>query len=116
MFLNYIEIYVGDININDEMLQNVDTNKFGDKKPDHYIRYCVEKIYDKYFKDELVATRAQFLRGVIRLKRLKEATSLLGIQKKTKDRKVKQSVLENITNALKSFGKYRKNMSVLHVE
>jgi len=31
MFLNYIEIYAGDINIDDKILENVDTNKFGDK-------------------------------------------------------------------------------------
>jgi ABC-type ATPase with predicted acetyltransferase domain len=108
MFLNYIEIYAGDINIDDEMLENVDTEKFGDKKPDHVIRYRVEMIYDKYFKNESVATQAQILRGLIRSKKLKEATSLLGIQKMTKDRKVKQSVFENITDALKSFGKSRK--------
>jgi predicted DNA-binding transcriptional regulator AlpA len=90
------------------MLDNVDTQNFGDKKPNHYIRYHVENIYDKYFKNESVTTQTQILRGLIRSKKLKEATSLLGIQKTTKDRKVKHSSLENIADALKSFGKYRK--------
>ena len=46
MFLNYIEIYAGDINIDDEMLENVDTEKFGYKKDYRVIQYCVEMIYD----------------------------------------------------------------------
>jgi hypothetical protein len=37
MFLNYIEIYARDINIDDEMLENVDIDKFGEKKHEHYI-------------------------------------------------------------------------------
>jgi adenylyl- and sulfurtransferase ThiI len=82
--------------------------KLGKKKRDHYIWYLVENIDDKYFKDESVATQAHILRGMIRLKKLKEATSLLGIQKMTKARKVKHSVLENITDALKYFGKFIK--------
>jgi ABC-type ATPase with predicted acetyltransferase domain len=100
--------YAGDINIDDEMLKNVDTYKFGEKKPDHIIRYHVKNMYNTFFKDESIATQAQLLRGLIRSKKLKEATSLLGIQKSTKDTKVKQNVFENITSALKSFGKSRK--------
>ena len=53
------------------MLENVDTDKFGDKKLDHYIRYRVENIFDKYFKDESMATQDQILRGLIRSKKIK---------------------------------------------
>jgi hypothetical protein len=35
--------YAGDINNDDEMLKNVDTYKFGEKKHDHIIRYHVEE-------------------------------------------------------------------------
>ena len=38
-------------------------------------------------------------------KKLKEDTSLFGIQKSTKDTKVKHNLFENIANALKSFGR-----------
>ena len=40
-------------------------------------------------------------------KKLREAWSLLGIQKKTKDSKVKQNVFENIANVIKPIGKSR---------
>ena len=71
--------YAGDINIDDEMLTNVDTYKFGEKKPHHIIRYCVKNIHNSFFKGESIETQAQLLRGLIRSKKLKEATSLLGI-------------------------------------
>jgi hypothetical protein len=111
-----LKIHARDINNDDEILENVDTHKFWDKKSNHVIWYRVETIYDKYFKNESVATQTQILRDLIRLKKLKEATSLLCIKKSTKYRKVKWNVFENITNALKSLGKTRKNMSLLHVE
>ena len=41
-------------------------------------------------------------------KKLREAWSLLGIQKKKKNSKVKQDVFENIAIAIKTIGKYRK--------
>jgi hypothetical protein len=44
----------------------------------------------------------------LKSKKLKEATSLLGIQKLTKDTKVQQNVFNNITSVLKAFGKSRK--------
>jgi hypothetical protein len=43
----------------------------------------------------------------LKSRKLKEATSLLGIQKSTKDTKVQQNVFNNITSVLKAFGKYR---------
>ena len=55
-----------------------------------------------------MATQAQILRCLLVSKNLREAWSLLGIQKKTKYSKVKQNVFENIANAIKTIGKYRK--------
>jgi len=98
--------YISSINIDDEMLQNVDANIFPDKKPNHVILHCVKQIYDFLFKNESVVTQTQILKGLIKLKRVKEATSLLGIQKLTKDRKMfKNNVFENIASALKYFWK-----------
>jgi hypothetical protein len=41
----------------------------------------------------------------LKSRKLKEATSLLGIQKLSKDTKVQQNVFNNITSVLKAFGK-----------
>lgn len=41
-------------------------------------------------------------------KKSKQATSVLGIKKSTKDTKLKHNVFENISNALKYFGRSRK--------
>ena len=55
-----------------------------------------------------MATQAQILRCLLVSKKLREACSLLGIQKETKDSKVKQIVFEYIANAIKTMGKSRK--------
>jgi hypothetical protein len=55
-----------------------------------------------------VTTQAQILKGLITPKKLKEATSLLGIKKTTKDAKLKCNMFENVPNALKYIGKSRK--------
>ena len=55
-----------------------------------------------------MATQAQNLRCLLVSKKLKEDWSLLGIQKKKKDSKVKQNVFGNISNAIKTIGKSRK--------
>jgi ABC-type ATPase with predicted acetyltransferase domain len=96
------------INIDDEILENVDTDKFGKKEVKHYIRYRVKNMYNTFFKDESVTIQAQLLLCLIKSRKLKEATSLLGIQKSTKDTKVKHNVFDNITSVLKAFGKSRK--------
>jgi hypothetical protein len=57
-----------------------------------------------------VATQAQILKGLTTSKNLKEATSLLGIKKSTKDAKVKLNVFEKVANALKYFGKFIKGI------
>ena len=68
----------------------------------------MKQIYESFFKDESIATQTQILKGLIKSKKLKEATSLLGIKKSTKDAKVKCNVFENVANALKYFGNSRK--------
>jgi ABC-type ATPase with predicted acetyltransferase domain len=101
--------YAGEsINIDDEILENVDTNKSGKKKAKHYIRYRTKNMYNTFFKDESVTIQAQLLLCLMKSRKLNEATSLLGIQKSTNDTKVIHNVFNNITSVLKSFGKYRK--------
>ena len=63
------------------MLENVDTHTYGDKKSDHVIRCHVNHIFYSYFIKENVAVQAQMLKGLLSLRKLKEATTLLGIQK-----------------------------------
>ena len=70
------------------MLENVDTHTYGDKKPDHVIRCRVNFIFEKYFLNERVIVQAQMLKGRLSLRKLKEATTLLGIRKLTKDKKI----------------------------
>jgi hypothetical protein len=115
--INFKLKYAGEsINNDDEILENIDTDKFGKKEAKHYIRYRTKNIYNTVFKDESIIVQDQILLCLIKSRNLKEATSLLGIQKSTKDTKVKQNVLDNLTSVLKDFGKSRKKMSVLHVE
>ena len=90
------------------MLQNVDREKFGDPKPLHIVRYRARKMHEQFLKGESVTAQAQFFRCLLVSKELKESWSLLGIQKETKDTKVKQNVAENIAGAIKSIGKSRK--------
>lgn len=52
--------------------------------------------------------QAHILKGLITSMKLKETTSLLGMKKSKKDAKVKLDVFENVANALKSFGNYRR--------
>lgn len=65
-------------------------------------------MYNTFFKDESVIVQYQIFLCLIKSRKLKEATSLLGIQKSTKDTKVKQNDFDNITSVLKDFGKSRK--------
>jgi hypothetical protein len=97
------------IKIDDEILENIDTNKFGKKKDKHYVICQTKNMYNTFFKDESVTIQAQLLLFLIMSRKLKEATSLLVIQKMKNYRKVKQNVFDNITGVLKSFGKSRKN-------
>ena len=90
------------------MLQNVDKEKFGNMKPEHIVRYHAEKMHEKFLEKESVATQAQIFRCLLVSKKLREAWSLLGIQKMTKDSKLKQDVFKNIGNAIKTIGKSKK--------
>ena len=69
------------------MLENVDSHTYGDKKFDHVIWYYVNHIFYSYFKKENVVVQAQLLKGLLTLRKLKEATNLLDIRKSTKDKK-----------------------------
>ena len=76
------------------MLQNVDRKKFGNTKPYHIVRYRVEKIHEQFMEKESVTTKAQIFRCLLVSNNLRESWSLLGIQKKTKDSKVKHLELD----------------------
>ena len=107
--INFKLKYAGEsINIDDEILENVNTDKFGKKEVKHYIRYYVKNMNSTFFKDESVTIQAQILLCLIKSRKLKEGTSLLGIQKSTKDTKVQHNVFNNIISVLKDFGKSRK--------
>ena len=69
------------------MLENVDTHTYGDKRVDCVIQYRVKHIFDTYIINKNVTVQAQMLKGIISLRKLKEATNLLGIRKSTKDKK-----------------------------
>ena len=73
--------------MDDEMLENVDTHTYRDKKSDHVIWYRVNHIFDSYFIKENVAVQAQMLKGLLSLRKLKEATTLFCIRKSTQDKK-----------------------------
>ena len=90
------------------MLQNVDKEKFGNTKPYNIVRYHAKKMHEQFMEKELVETQAQIWRCLLVSKKLKEAWSLLGIQKMTKDSKVNKNVFENIDNAIKMIRKSRK--------
>ena len=64
-FVHLILICTNEINIDDEMLENVDTNTYGNKKVDHVIQYRVKCIIDVFFKDENVAVQAKILRSIL---------------------------------------------------
>ena len=55
------------------------------KKAEHVIRYRFKHIIDSFIKDETVAVQAQMLRSLLTSNKLKEAMTLLGIRKSTKD-------------------------------
>ena len=58
--------------------------------------------------------QAQILKGLLSLRKLKEATTLLGIQKSTKYKKMKENVIQNINSAINSIRRSRqKNVSVV---
>ena len=57
------------------------------KKLNHYTRYRVNRVFEMYFINEQVIVQAQMLKGLLSLRKLKEAMTLLGIRKSTEDYK-----------------------------
>ena len=90
------------------MLEDINCDKYGEKLPIHVARYRATKIYDDILKDCSIAGQVQILRCLLVSKKLEGTTSLLGIQKATKESKLKHNVIENIGDAIKKFGKSRK--------
>ena len=90
-----------------EGLDAVTREQFGDLIPDRTVREYVSNIIKSYFEDCSVLTQAQILHGLIKHKKLKNATKLLGFQDAS-SKKAREHVTENISNALSSFGKSRK--------
>ena len=86
-FVYLILICTDEMNIDDEMLENVDSDTYGDKKADHVIRYRVYHIIDLFFKNEIVVVQTKLLKIFLTSRKLKEAMNLLGIQKSTKYKK-----------------------------
>jgi hypothetical protein len=73
--MNFKLKYAGEcINIDDEILENVDTDKFGKKKTNHYIRYRTKNMYNTFFKDESVIVQAQLLLCLMKSRKLKDST------------------------------------------
>ena len=60
-----------------------------------------------------MTVKTQILRGLLTSKKVKEATTLLGILKSMKDKKVKENVIQNINSALKTIGISREKTGVV---
>ena len=84
-------------------LDDATQEEFRNPTPDQTIREHVSNIIKLYFEQQSVITQAQILYGLIKHKKLKHATKLLGF----KDVKNKNAC-ENVTTALYAFGKSRK--------
>ena len=75
--------------------------------PDRTIREHVSNIIKLYFEQQSVITQAQILHGLIKHKKLKCATKLLGF-KDVKNKNACENVTKNVTTVLSAFGKSRK--------
>jgi phage-related tail protein len=90
--------------------------EFGDPSLDQIVREHVSNIIKLFFEKNSVITQAQILHGLIKHKKLKHATKLLGFQD-AKHAKAHENVLENVSKSFSSFGKSRKpNIQVTHRE
>ena len=107
---------IGTFTIDDEMLEDIDYDKYGEKLPIHVAWYRATKNYDYILKDCIIAGQGQILRCLLVSKKLEGATSLLGIHKVTKESKLKHNVIENIGDAIIFFLNPGKKISVLHIE
>ena len=68
------------------------------------IRENFNNIIKLYFEQQSVITQAQILHGLIKQKKLKRATKLLGF-KDVKNKNACENLTENVTSALLAFGK-----------
>ena len=74
---------------------------------DWTIREHVSNIIKLYFEQQSVITQAQILHGLIKHKKMKGSTKLLGF-KDVKNKSACEIVTENVTTALFTFGNSRK--------
>ena len=81
--------------------------EFGNPTPDQTIREHVTNIIKLYFEQQSVITQAKILHGLIKHKKLKCATKLLGFND-VKNKNGCENATNNVTSALYSFGKSRK--------
>ena len=88
-------------------LDDATQEESGNPTPDRTIREHVSNIINLYFEKQSVITQAQILHGLIKHKKLKRATNLLGF-KDVKNKNASENVTENVTTALSAFRKSRK--------
>ena len=89
-------------------LDDATQEEFGNPTPDRTIREHVSNIIKLHFEQQSVITQAQILHGLIKHKKIKLATKLLGF-KYVKNKNACENVIENVTTALSAFGISRKN-------
>ena len=89
-------------------LDDATQEEFKNLTPDRKIREHVSNIIKLYFEQQPVITQAQILHGLIKHKKMKCATKLLGF-KDVKNKNACETVTENVTTALSAFLKSRKN-------
>ena len=88
-------------------LDDATQEEFENPTPNQKIREHVSNIIKLYFEQQSVITQDQILHGLIKHKKLKHATKLLGF-KDVKNKNACENVTENVTTALSAFGKSRK--------
>ena len=91
-------------------LDDATQEEFRNLTPDRIVREHVSNIIKLYFEQQSVLTQAQILHGLIKHKKTKRATKLLGF-KDVKNKNARENVAENVTTALSAFGKSRTNDS-----
>jgi len=100
-------------------IENVDAIKiedFGQPIPPRIIRDHFNNITRQHFEKHSVVAQAEILHGLIKHKKLKHATKLLGVQD-AKRKKTHMNVTKNICKAFTMFGESRKpNVQVVRRE
>ena len=85
-------------------LDDATQEEFRNPTPEQTIRDHVSNIIKLYFEQQSMSTQAKILHGLIKRKKLKCATKLLGF-KDVKNKNACDNVTENVTSALLEFGK-----------